>query len=294
MRIGTLRMKLRLGCWFLLATLCLLSPCVVAQSPVPAPSDSLLEARWAASTERMEDTVLGLDFRSLLVQRFVAARRIDIPLPKLQGMGDVLSEDGRVRMITWGHPMPLREWHYIGLLVHEFSKDSLQLYPLHDARIPVGDGLIDQELFSQQRTPDDWFGSACYALVPFEQRGQRAYLLLGVAGGNLLVMRRIIEVLSFDDQGRPVFGTPALRHGRDLFGRMLFSHSARVAMTIHPIEKGKRILIDHLSPSRPQFAGMPQYYGPDFSQDVLELQRDGTWLFKSDELVIPPPKASNK
>ena len=84
-------MKLRLGCWFLLATLCLLSPCVVAQSPEPAPSDSLLEARWAASTERMEDTVLGLDFRTLLVQRFAAARRIDIPLPKLQGMGDVLS-----------------------------------------------------------------------------------------------------------------------------------------------------------------------------------------------------------
>jgi len=41
------------------------------------------------------------------------------------------------------------------------------------------------------------------------------------------------------------------------------------------------IVFDHLSPSRPEFKDMHQYYGPDFSYDGLRFE-SGQWVLVKD------------
>ena len=39
---------------------------------------------------------------------------------------------------------------------------------------------------------------------------------------------------------------------------------------------------------------MPQFYGPDFSQDVLELSPAGNWVYQFDqEVAAPKPPVSD-
>ena len=182
----------------------------------------------------------------------------------------------------------------MGILAHQVGGSTVALFPLHDARLPVGRGLIDEQLFTEERTPSNWLGASYYALVPFTWHAQQSYLLLGVAGATELVTRRVVESLQFDKSGAPHFGIPCLMYQRKQYRRMLWSHGRRVAMTLHPIDDGRRILIDHLSPSRPEFSGMPQFYGPDFSQDVLELSPAGYWVYQFDqEVAAPKPPVSD-
>lgn len=250
--------------------------------------DSVLESLWRQSCAHMEDTLVGAQIRAHLVDTLRVSGTISLPLPSLPGLRDILSSDGRLRLLVWSHRTPLFEIFYMGVVAWLDGGDSLRVSPLHDARMPVGLGLIDDAWLMETRTPSTWFGASYYDVCPFMWQGQRAYVLLGVAGSTPLVARRVVETLLVTAEGDLQFGIPCIAYRRQRLQRLLFSHGARVAMTLHLIDPKGRILIDHLSPSRPQYSGLPQYYGPDFSQDDLTLGPYGDWVYGFDVIVTPP------
>lgn len=252
--------------------------------------DAPLRELWKQSGERLADTALGHRVQRLIVARIEQSGELEAPLPALQGMKDLLAGNRRLRVISWQHTLPMQRALYMAIIGYLDRHDSLHVVALRDRALPLQEGKIEGEWLRWQLPCNEWIGGAYYAVEPFAFRGEEAYMLLGLAGGDLFVQRRIVETLAVRGNGELVFGVPAIAYGRERLARLMFSCSARVSMTVHFYDKGRRVLIDHLSPPSPQYAGMAQYYGPDFSQDALVLGRDGMWVFQSDVIVANPKR----
>lgn len=280
---------------FLLTTLSLFLPLALLAQRADsaciaenAAQDSVLRHLWTLSTREIADTVIGEQVQAHLHSRLHNAADLHAPLPSLRGLRDLTASNGRLRLLIWSHTTPQREIIYLGIAAWLDAQDSLRVTNLTDRRLPVGIGLIDERWFTDVYTPESWIGASYYDAFPFKWQEGQAYLLLGVAGSTPLVARRIIETLFITPEGDLQFGIPCISYRQHRFSRLLFSHSARVAMTLHLIDPRGRVLIDHLSPSKPQFAGLPEHYGPDFSQDDLTLQEYGVWQYNFDVVALPP------
>jgi len=256
---------------------------------VDSTSTAKLLELWERSSRDLYDTACGTLFQQALASRFKAHGTIDYALPALAGLTDLTASDKRLRIITWTHALATEETLYKGMVVYLDAKDSLQVLALKDRQIPVKEGYIDEKWFNLPCTPDEWIGAVYYAIQPFEFQGVKAYLLLGVAGRTPLCTRKVVETMYLDATGELQLGLPCLAYSNTrIFQRIFYSYSTRVAMTLQLIAQGQQVLIDHLAPSSPQYSGIPQFYGPDGSQDRFVLSSGGYWRHESDVLVADP------
>lgn len=295
MRIGRVFPSVRYG-FFFLSLLFTLQPAAYGlRAQGDSVNRSVLEVLWEASSENPSDTVRGRCFRDSLVAHLMRAHDpLDCPIPVLRGLMDLRATQGKmgVRVVTWAHGMEDRTELYMGLVLCQRKGQPVHLTLLNDRRVPLQEGRIEEDWLTFQHTGSAWFGAAYYSIVPFEHGGVACFALCGLAGGSPFVVRRMVETLQIPEEGPIIFGCPVIVYREKNYCRLLFSHGARVAMTLHPLPTSAfakpRILIDHLCPSHSQYGGIPQYYGPDGTQDALQLQRDGTWLFEEDVLVTAP------
>lgn len=281
------------GCFFItLLTFALPSRAskLILESSTTTPDEfAHLKFLWQRSSENLTDTACGSGITNELLHLFTTHPQLSRPLPTLTGLTDLLAKDGRLRLITWTHNLPSGETLYKGVVAHLDINDSLHLTQLRDRMLPVGAGHISEEWFNSPASPDRWFGAIYYEVEPFEFQGTPAYLLLGVAGHTSLCTRKVIETLYIDATGDLQFGLACLSYSpRRTFHRIFYSYSARAGMTLHFIKDGTQVLIDHLSPSAPQYSGLPQFYGPDASQDVFTRSEVGYWRHETDVVIAAP------
>lgn len=265
------------------------STLLLAQDSVTTKVDTVvLRNLWEESANHPSDTLRGHHFREALIAYLKKAEDpFKAPIPKLYGLADLpLNAKQKLRIITWSHPTIDRENRYMGLAVAQDKNANYHLHHLKDRYLPVGQGFIQESWFNETYRPNKWIGTVYYAGREFRHKQSQHFILCGIAGGTPMVVRRIVEIIHLHEDGQIAFGEPLILYGKKNYRRIMFSHNARIAMTLHPMPtepfQPERILIDHLSPSQSQFGGLPQFYGPDGSQDILILQKNGTWLFKPD------------
>ena len=271
--------------------------CICIHSAVGARPDSStpdkLQELWTRSSLNLYDTACGTLFQQELAQLLAAKGTIDYVLPELTGLSDLLAPDRRLRLITWTHELASEETLYKGIALYLDKHDLLHILSLKDRQIPVKQGFIDEQWFNLPCSSNEWIGAVYYGIQPFEFQGIKAYLLLGVAGRTPLCTRKVIETMYIDATDELQIGLPCLAYTNTrIFPRILYSYSSRVAMTLQLIEKGKKVLIDHLAPSAPQYSGLPQFYGPDGSQDAFVFSEDGYWRHENDVLITDPVEHS--
>lgn len=256
-----------------------------------APIDTLqLKADWNAVVRDAEDTLLGRRFAERVASYLVQANSWKASLPQFEGVSDVIAEGGSLRLITWAHPTALREWLHMGLIVKPNREGGVMCIPLSDRQLPVKKGLIEDDWLTARGDARSWVGAVYFRAKSFVYQRDTSYLLIGVAGRNAFVARRVIETLHITPDGTVNFGLPLIAQGEKRLGRILVAHSARVGMEINFVEGRQQVLMDHLSPASLEYAGMPSYYGPDFSYDALELSPSGLWVFT----MNVDPKAFSK
>ncbi|MGP1362351.1 MAG: hypothetical protein ACTTKZ_01530 [Bacteroides sp.] len=259
-----------------------------------SPTMEHLVALWQRSSANLYDTACGTQIQEALLSLFTSQDDLQYPIPRLEGMKDLTASDGKLRILTWTHTLPDQETCYKGVVVFKSATNQLKITLLKDRLLPVGQGNIDERWFTLSTSPNEWIGAVYYAIEPFEFQGTKSYLLLGVAGHTPLCSRKVIETFYIDATDELQLGIPCLLYSKTkIFQRIFYSYSARVAMTLQFIDKGERILIDHLSPSAPQYSGIPQFYGPDASQDAFVRTESGYWRHESDILVSDPIKHSS-
>ncbi|PKQ63046.1 hypothetical protein BZG02_09750 [Labilibaculum filiforme] len=192
----------------------------------------------------------------------------DYSFSELSKMGKLTSTDQKFRIFNWNCVLSDGTYRYFGLLQIK-QKDTIQLEVLTDSAVAT-------DMFHQYKT-EDWPGGLYYQIIPFKRKGTSSYLLLGWDGNNFQTNKKVIEVLTIDDNGNISFGAPVIFWKGKMLNRVVFEYAKQARMTIQYNEKEEQIIFDHLAPSLPKYQNQFEYYGPDFSYDALEYQK-GKWV----------------
>lgn len=247
-----------------------------------------VEAFTSARTDAHRDSLSGelkrvlkavLDGEDAFTARFddVRLSRVDAP-------------DGRFRLFTWNIPYADGHHRFEGLLLVKEKKRRV-IFELQDRTDQITTPA------NVELGPERWYGALYYDVVQTTKAGKVYYTLLGWKGYSTVETRKVIDVLSFKGStprfGAPLFGEGRVRRQREVYG---FSFQASMSLRLEPAFQ--RIVMDHLSPTRPDLEGQAAFYGPDLSYDAYVWEKDH-WVFKRDvdareaspaKPYNPPPK----
>lgn len=181
--------------------------------------------------------------------------------------------DGSFRLFTWNIRYNDGAFRYEGfLLVLRHKKQAL--YELRD--------MTDQiaKAATAQLSPENWYGALYYAVVPVKDGNRTYYTLLGWKGYGATETRKVIEVLNLNGPA-PKFGAPLFKADKQRRQREIFGYTAQASMQLQWNPDRKAIIMDHLSPTRPEFAGNPAFMAPDLSFDSYTWEK-GQWRLDRD------------
>jgi hypothetical protein len=276
-----------------LAVFCLATTSLVAQKKKPAAAGALSAAAFE-QLKASEDT-LGL-FAYAVVndsiehERFGACRALittlvralktensfRYPFEQLKSISILVPPDSSFRIFTWQLFVNDSTYRYYGAI--QLNRPDLQLFPLVDRSFEM-----EAVPTHEQLPPDRWYGALYYNLRQFDTpREGRRYLLFGFDSPSFFERRKILDVLSFGADGKPVFGAPVFdRPGtasnRPGEMRLALDYSAEASVRLNWDEQYKMILFDHLV-AMPSPFGPGMTYVPDGSYDGLKLEK-GRWKY---------------
>ena len=193
----------------------------------------------------------------------------------LRYLGQIMSSDSLVKLITWNLILDDGSNNYYCYLLRRNVKSG-------KGKLKVFSGVHIQKPIRTDTTYSisDWYGALYYDIRPFVFNGSVKYILLGIDYGNSLTTRKIIDVLSFREDGEPQFGLKCFNDGGSLKQRIVFEYASSAVMSLK-FESERSIVFDHLSPFTPEMKSNYQFYGPDFSFDSYDFE-NGFWKLKPD------------
>lgn len=230
----------------------------------------------ARETSAQKRDSLSNLFNSLFQKVLSVNGSMDYSFDSLVHVGKLTSENRKVRVYTWNIPQAGGYQNYHGYIQIREDNGEVKLFELKDGRRGIKDPT------SQTLSCQNWMAALYYQIAGFSAGQQEYYVLLGFDFNNLFTSKKIIEVLSVDKDGNPTFGLPIFNvDDKILLSRVVFEFSARAVVTLKYLPNEKVIVFDHLSPSRPEYAGELEFYGPDSSFDGFRFE-DGGWVYVRD------------
>ena len=188
----------------------------------------------------------------------------------LKYIGDIRSEDDKLRIITWNLPYYDGTHQYFGFIQYKKNRWKTLTFELTDRSEQIKNP--EYEILSHQ----NWYGALYYQIIVNNHRRDEYYILLGSDLNDLFSKKKLIEIVQFDSNDQPVFGAFKFKNREKNVARVIFEYNAQANMGLTYDEKKEMIVYDHLSPFRPSLKGKYQFYGPDFSYDGLKFE-DGIW-----------------
>ena len=227
--------------------------------------DSLASAGSDDLRETMNQKIKE-KFKSLLQHE----ASFSYPFDSLSNAGVLKSPDEKVKIYNWNVPYEAG-YHVFQCFIQYQTEDTLMYFELNDRS-----EQIDQPE-SKILDKDNWYGALYYDIITNEGRGdQTYYTLLGYDPNDYMTNKKVIDVLHFDKNNHPVFGAEIFKNQRNMSRRVIFEYAEFATMTLQYEEDKNMIVYDHLSPSKPQYEGQYEFYGPDFSYDGLRFE-NGIW-----------------
>lgn len=199
------------------------------------------------------------------------------------------SPDRTVRIFTWDLEAEDKTHTYYGF-IHSYSRKQkkYEVFELKDK----SDGIRDPENAALDNTK--WYGAFYYQIAEIKHKRKKYYVLLGWDGNNIMTDKRIIEVLYFDSKGFPRFGDAIFpKEDGKTVKRVIFEFKAGVFMSLKYDAEKQIIIFDHLSPANPGLEGQYEFYGPDFTYDMLELKK-GKWVYVKNVDARNPKNRADK
>lgn len=110
--------------------------------------------------------------------------------------------DSAFRIFTW--QLQKDEYVYLqkGAIQMRTPDGSLKLFPLHDA------SMFTKNPSDSVRSRENWVGAIYYRIVLKTHNNKKYYTLLGFDDFSVSSNKKWMDVLTFNDQGEPVFGGP--------------------------------------------------------------------------------------
>jgi hypothetical protein len=190
----------------------------------------------------------------------VNAEKIDAP----KRISQLFSKDKTVGIYTWSIPTERGMYKYYGIV-----KSPKGIFILTD--VNVNNEYMLDEKFTNGR----WYGAVYYDIVEIDISGKKAYTLLGNDLKGILSNKKVIDVLSFDDDEKPVFGATVFKEENSR--RLVFEYNARSTMHMQYNAENAMIVYSILVPQNSMLEGDYRFYIPDISCDGLKY-KDGKWM----------------
>lgn len=209
-----------------------------------------------------------------LVRTLKIENSFHYPFDRLKSISIMAPPDSSFRIFTWQLFVNDSTYRYYGAI--QMNRSELQLFPLVDRSFE----FETPPPFMDQLTPERWYGALYYNLRQFDTREGRKYLLFGFDAFTFFEKRKVVEVLSFDREGKPVFGAPVFdgmpgRENGQGVSRLIFEYSSEASVRVNWDEEYQMVLFDHLVPMDSPF-GRGVAMVPDGSYDGLKLDK-GRW-----------------
>lgn len=242
-----------------------LTPLQQYEQQLLALGDSMLDGR----TEEVRIAAVK-EYIPLLVKSLQEEGSFEYPFDSLRFMKKLVPEDEAFALYNWTLKLDDGTYRYYGAL--QMNTDSFVLFPLFDLSKNI-DTLLEDTVLTHR----NWFGAQYYQVVGTKHRRQRYYTLLGWDGHTEMSNKKIIDVLTFDDQGNPVFGAPIFQTEEgQVKKRLVFEFSNRAVMMLNYLPDYELITYDWLVPPNAQAEGQYFTYIPSGSYDYLRWKK-GRW-----------------
>lgn len=175
------------------------------------------------------------------------------------------SPDEALRLITWHYNLSDATSQYGGIIQYGGRVLALRFNDM-----PI---TVDKE-YAQ----DDWCGGIYYDIIPVERKGETYYTLLSWDGNNGVTSKKIIDVLSFDRKGRPIFGFPFFVNGRVMAHRAIIEYPASNSMLLEYDAEQKGIISNALFANEDKFTDVSGYSSVSDDFNVYRYE-DAKWMF---------------
>jgi len=192
------------------------------------------------------------------------------PFNALKTVSILKPEDQKFRIFTWNLLLDSGKYMYFGVIQMN-TKDSFRIFGLYDSS-----KIIKNPSYAILNNRH-WMGALYYQIHTYKHKKRTEYLLMGWDGEDSRLNRKLIEVLWFDIDGTPKFGSPVFDNDGDIQSRMIFTFSEEATMLLRYDKDEKIIVLANTVPPSPNLKGMFQYYLPDGTYDFFKFQK-GFWV----------------
>ncbi len=229
------------------------------------------------------------------IPNFVEALKIpgsfDYPFDSIRYVYKFTPPDKQFRLYNW-HIKFANNTHRFYGVIQQNNKDSLEIYPLYDR---VENALMNAEDTILNR--NGWYGAQYFELVQKSIEDKKHYILFGWDGFNKTCNRKLIDVLTFKQNGEPQFGAPIFKKDNQMKKRIMFVYNNDATMNIDYNKRKDVIAYDNLVPPNKRSRGSRHTYVPDgtYSYFVFKPEK-GYWVQKNNLFkggVKPAQEADN-
>ncbi len=212
---------------------------------------------------------------SLIVEMLSCRESFSYSFASLKYLGKIYSTDSLLRVYSWNIPLIDGTNRYFAYVQKKESPTSENIELIHFT--DKEDIYLNQDSIY---TPTAWYGALYYSVIEKKCKNLTYYIVLGFDLNNYFTSKKLIDVFTFTEEGLR-FGAPIFLDNEKCTNRRVYEFSSQVTMMLRYDQKSEKIILDHLSPSKPEYEGQFHFYGPDFSYDGFEY-RDCKWYSLED------------
>jgi len=246
-------------------------------SQLQAKEDSLKKFAFQIvnGTEATDRFHADSQFTRMLVRALKVNNSFFYPFDSLQTISRLYSPDTTFRIFTWQVSKDENTFRRHGAIQMRTADGSLKLFPLLD-NTRFTDNWLDTITNNEA-----WVGAIYYSIVLKKAGNTKYYTLFGYDEHNIRSTRKIVDVLSFNAQGKPVFGAPIFSFAEDTAhrpaqNRFMLEYKKEGNARIQFDEELNMIIYDHLIPENNE----PQKkytYIPDGDYEGFKW-KEGRWV----------------
>lgn len=236
--------------------------------------DSLthLGAKFINDPDDMERKNANYQFIRTLVSALKLPGSFNYSFDSVKSISVLNAPDNRFRIFTWQVMNMDGSYRFYGA-VQINTGGALKLFPLEDYS-PLLKNPEDSVTDNRK-----WYGAQYYKIVSVKNSATPYYVLLGWKGHTVKSTKKVIDAISFNRNGQPLFGADVfVGNGKKTRKRVVFEYSRQASMLLRYVPDDNIIVFDHLSPPDKSSSGKPETFGPDLSYDGYRLN-NGKWQY---------------
>jgi hypothetical protein len=200
-----------------------------------------------------------------LVEALKADNSFYFPFDSLETVAKIYPPDSSFRIFTWQLVLPKGKFRYYGVI--QMKSTKLKMYPLFDRS--------DTMTYHSQRTNTNeaWYGCLYYNIIQNQTEKGTVYTVFGYEAADILTRRKIVDILTFDESGKPKFGAPLFYFNqmedtfhyarKDTFTRFFIEYNYNASTILNYDPQLEMIVFAHVTPPTDKAKGATFTYVPD-------------------------------